>query len=232
MQKLILLSATYQQGTEPSAEALTRDPDNKLFSRQNRGRLEGEVIRDGLLAISGQLNERLGGPSIFPPIPADIAKGANNWTPSARVADHARRSLYIFARRNLRFPFLEVFDAPDNNLSCPQRGRSTTAPQSLTLLNSEQVMAAAEATARRIREGDGKARTRTKDEDEMQAIERAFRLIVGRAPSGTERQLARDFVQSCSSRRKEARTSSVEDDAALKELCRALFNINAFVYVD
>ena len=150
MHKLILLSATYQQSTQPSAAALARDPENKLFSRQNRARLEGEVIRDSLLAISGKLNAKVGGPSVFPPIPADITKSSKNWTASAETADHARRSLYIFARRNLRFPFLEVFDAPDSNLSCPERGHSTTAPQSLTLLNSAEVMAAAKATAARV----------------------------------------------------------------------------------
>ncbi len=134
MHKVILLSATYQQSSQPSAAALARDPENKLFSRQNRVRLEGEVIRDSLLAISGRLNPKVGGPSVLPPIPADITKTSKNWTPSANAADHTRRSLYIFARRNLRFPFLEVFDAPDSNLSCPERGRSTTAPQSLTLV--------------------------------------------------------------------------------------------------
>jgi hypothetical protein len=149
MHKLILLSSAYQQTSEASLQALQRDPDNKLFSRQNRVRLEGEALRDSLLAISGRLNRTLGGPSVFPPIPADI-KTSKNWTASADPADHHRRSLYIFARRNLRFPFLEAFDAPDSNLTCPERGRSTTAPQSLTLLNSEAVMNAASATAARL----------------------------------------------------------------------------------
>jgi len=219
--KVILLSQTYQQSSRASAAALVRDPENKLLSRQNRQRLEGEVIRDSLLAISGQLNPKVGGPGVFPPIPSDIAKGAN-WTPSAKVADHNRRSLYIFAGRNLRYPFLEVFDAPDNNLSCPQRGRSTTAPQSLTLLNSEQVMAAAKATAERLAEGKSA-------EDQ---VKRGFRLIIGRLPSEKEWALARDFVSFCSSRREEALASGSKSDQPLQELCRALFNINAFVYVD
>jgi hypothetical protein len=208
MHKLILLSATFQQSSQASTETLARDSENKWFSRQNRIRLEGEIIRDALLAISGTLNSQVGGPSVHPPIPADIVKTSKNWAASTRAEDHTRRSLYIFARRNLRFPFLEVFDAPDSNLSCPERGRSTTAPQSLTLLNSEEVMTAAKATA-----------TRVAKEAKMpqEKVERAFRLVVGRGPSVKERALSEDFLTAGS---------------GIEELCRALFNLNAFVYVD
>jgi hypothetical protein len=113
MHKLILSSATYQQSSEPTVEALRIDPENRLFSHQNRVRLEGEVLRDSLFAISGRLNRQLGGPSVSPPIPPDIIATARNWATSADTADHYRRSIYVFARRNLRFPFLEVFDAPE-----------------------------------------------------------------------------------------------------------------------
>ena len=153
---------------------------------------------------------------MFPPIPADITRTSKNWTASTNAAEHARRSVYIFARRNLRFPFLEVFDAPDSNLSCPERGHSTTAPQSLTLLNSDEVMAAAEATA---------ARVEKEAESPDQQIERAFRLIIGRAPSAKERALTGEFLAACHQR-------DAADHSALQELCRALFNLNAFVYVD
>ena len=207
MHKLILLSATYQQSSAATPEALLRDPENKLFSRQNRIRLEGEVIRDGLLAIAGRLNRQIGGPSVSPPIPADITKTAKNWTASTNIAEHHRRSIYVFTRRTLRFPFLEVFDAPDSNLSCPERGRSTTAPQALTLLNSDAMMAAAEATAERLaRETDST----------QQQVELAYRHILGRRPTKKEATLAAEFLQT----------------APLKELCRALFNLNAFVYTD
>ena len=206
MHKLILLSATYQQSSTATPESLLRDPENKLFSRQNRVRLEGEVIRDSLLAIGGRLNRQIGGPSVSPPIPADITKTAKNWTTSANSADHHRRSIYVFTRRTLRFPFLEVFDAPDSNLSCAERGRSTTAPQALTLLNSDAVMDAAEALADRL------ARKAVSTEQ----IELAYRHILGRRPVEKEVTLAAEFLQT----------------APLKELCRALFNLNAFVYAD
>ncbi len=207
LHKLILLSETFQQSSEASAETLARDPENKLFSRQNRVRLEGEAIRDSLLAISGRLNPRIGGPSVFPPIPADITKVSKSWMASADASEQVRRSLYIFARRNLRFPFLEVFDAPDNNLTCPERGRSTTAPQSLTLLNSEEVVAAAAATA---------AQVLKRSEAKEERIDFAFRLTAGRPPSAKEVVLAHQFLES----------------GPWEEFCRALFNLNAFVYVD
>jgi hypothetical protein len=207
MHKLILLSATYQQSSTATPEAQARDPENRLFSRQNRVRLEGEVIRDSLLAVSGRLNQKMGGPPVSPAIPADITKIAKNWTASTDPGDQDRRSIYVFARRNLRFPFLEVFDAPDNNLSCPQRGSSTTAPQSLTLLNSEEAMSAAEATAARLQ----REATSTKSR-----ITLAYRSILGRNPTGREATLAADFLK----------------DSPLSELCRALFNLNPFVYVE
>jgi hypothetical protein len=136
-----------------------------------------------------------------------VLKGSRGWTVSANPRDHVRRSIYIFARRNLRFPFLEVFDAPDSNLSCPERGRSTTAPQSLTLLNAEDVVEAARATA---------ARLNLEAKTPEARVDRAYRLVLGRPPSAAEAALSRDFL---------ARSSLVE-------FCRALFNLNAFVYAE
>jgi mono/diheme cytochrome c family protein len=207
MHKLMLLSAAYQQSSQISPETLARDPDNRLFSRHQRQRLEGEVIRDSLLAISGELNPKLGGPGVFPPIPEDVFKGAKGWTVSKQREDHMRRSVYIFARRNLRFPLLEVFDAPDSNLSCPERGNSTTAPQSLTLLNADEVMAATKAVAARLKAA-------TPDRDGQ--ITQAYRLILGRHPTAKEMGLSQEFLQR----------------APLTELCRALFNLNGFLYAD
>lgn len=205
--KLLLLSATYQQSTHASQDALTLDAENKLFSRRQRERLEGEVIRDSLLAISGQLNPAMSGPGLFPPIPTDVFKGAPGWTVSTNAQDHTRRSLYIFARRNLKFPFLEVFDAPDSNLSCPVRGRSTSAPQSLTMLNADEVIAAAQATGARA------MKKASASDDRVTLI---YRSILGRYPSGREMGLSREFL----------------DHSPIEELCRALFNVNAFVYVE
>src|SRR5204863_9810739 len=126
---------------------------------------------------SGQLNLHMAGPGVFPPIPKELFAGATGWTSSKQPGEYSRRSVYIFARRNLRFPFLEVFDAPDNNLSCPVREQSVTAPQSLTLLNADEVLAAAQFTAERVLK---EARS------ERQAIAPLFRLVLDRTPSSKE----------------------------------------------
>jgi hypothetical protein len=207
LHKLMLLSATYQQATAPSPAALAQDPDNRLLARMNRLRLEGEVVRDSLLAVGGRLNLQMGGPGVFPPIPAEALRGFSGWKASADPQDHVRRSVYIFARRNLRFPFLEAFDLPDSNLSCPRRERSTTAPQALALLNAADVVAAARALAERV----GK-----EAESEEERISLAYRLTLGRQPSTAEMEVAREFL---------ARSPR-------SELCRALFNLNEFVYTD
>ena len=187
------------------SQALATDPENRLLWRMNRLRLEGEVIRDSLLAVSGRLNPKLGGPGVFPPIPAAAIKGARGWNVSVDSREHERRSLYIFAKRNLRFPFLEVFDAPDSNLTCPERGRSTTAPQSLTLLNADEVLAASRVVTVRIERDAPGPRER---------VALAYRLILSRPPTEREQTVAAQFLA----------------QSPLTELCRALFNVNEFVY--
>ena len=206
MHRLMLLSNTYQQSTRPSAQTRQHDPDNQLFSRMNRVRLEGEAIRDALLAASGRLDRRLGGPSVFPPLPAGIER-VKGWKVSADPRDHYRRSVYVFARRNLRFAFLEAFDLPDSNLSCPKRERSTTATQALTLLNSAEVHEAAKALAVRVERAAATPAER---------VTLAYRLALGRRPTAAELRIASAFLA----------------ESPLAELCRALFNVNEFVYLD
>ncbi len=206
MHRLMLLSATYQQAAL-NQDGSKKDPTNTLLGRMNRLRLEGEIIRDSLLAVGGRLNKKLAGPSIFPPLPPEAAQGAKDWKASADPAEHFRRSVYIFARRNLRFPFLEPFDLPDSNQSCPKREQSTTAPQALALLNASDVTAAAKALAARVEKQAG-----TTDE----RITLAYRLTLGRTPSDAERRITRAFLQ----------------ESPLHEFCRALFNVNEFVYLD
>ena len=223
MHKLMLMSGTYQQACVADADSATAshsnpksriqnpktvDPDNRLLCHANRLRLEGEVIRDSLLAISGHLNLKMGGPGVFPPVPKEVFEGAKGgWSPNDHEQDYSRRSIYIFARRNLRFPFLEVFDAPDTNLSCAVRERSTTAPQALTLLNADEVTKAAALTASRLKREAG-----TVDGQ----ITLAYRLVLGRKPRLEELSIAREFLAK----------------SPMEEYCRALFNLNEFVYAE
>ncbi len=205
MHKLMLQSATYQQSSRANKETLAKDSTNSFFSRMNRLRLEGEVIRDSLLAVSGRLNLKMGGPSVFPPYPADVA--VRDWKATADPAEHVRRSIYIFAKRNVRFPFLDSFDLPDSNQSCPKRERSTTAPQALALLNAADVMAAAQSLAERLQKEAG-----TRDEQ----IRLAFRLTLGRDPALGELNSSRQFLE----------------HSPLSEFSRTMFNINEFVTLD
>jgi hypothetical protein len=199
----MLTSATYQQSSNPQAA----DPDNKLLSRMNRLRLEGEAVRDALLTASGRLNPVMGGPGVVLPEAAAAAGGSKAVPVTTDSRERERRSVYLFARRNLRHPFLEAFDLPDSNLSCPRRERSTTAPQALALLNAAEATSAAKALAERLMR-------EAKSEEER--IHLAYRLILGRSPTVTERERAAAFLR----------------ESPLNELCRGLFNLNEFVYVD
>jgi hypothetical protein len=205
--RLVLLSDTYKQSAEVSKDAAAIDPENRLFSRSTRQRLEGEAVRDALLAISGRLNPKAGGPGVVVPGMTRAAGGSRAVPVTAIAKEYTRRTVYMLARRNLRDPFLEAFDLPDSNLSCPKREKSTTAPQALALMNSPEAMAAAKALADRLT-------AEAKTDDDRIAL--AYRLVLGRAASAKELDRAKAFLK----------------DSPLSELCRALFNLNEFVYLD
>jgi hypothetical protein len=205
MHKLMLMSQTYQQST--SGNPGTSDPENRLLSRMNRRRLDGEEVRDALLVMSGRLNPAMSGPGVVVPENAPGGGGAKALPVNPDPGERARRSVFLFARRNLRHPFLEAFDLPDSNLSCPRRERSTTAPQALALLNDADVMTAAKALGEKLEK---------ESLIEDARIERAYRLSLGRPPTAMERDRSRAFLR----------------DSPLSELCRALFNMNEFVYLD
>jgi len=205
--KLILTSVTYRQSTQASKDSLAKDPYNELLSRQNRRRLEGEAVRDALLAVSSKLNPKMGGPGVVLPELSKPAGGSKPVPVTRDAVEYDRRSIYLFSRRNLRYAFLEAFDLPDSNLSCPKREKSTTAPQALALLNSPEALAAAKAFAERV-EKEAKSET--------ERIDRAYRLALGRPPTARELERAAAFLK----------------DSPLGELCRALVNLNEFVYLD
>lgn len=202
MHRLMVSCATYRQSTTATSSAMKLDPDNKFVSRMNRRRLEGEIVRDTMLSVSGKLNSKQGGPGVAKPISSGD-KGARKQSVTVNQGEYGRRSVYLFARRNLRNPFLEAFDLPDSNLSCSQRECSTTAPQALALFNDADVVDAARSLAERIQGTDDPA-------------VQAYRLTLGRNPTTAEIEFAAEFLA----------------ESPLSEFCRALFNINEFVYVD
>jgi hypothetical protein len=213
LHRLIVTSATYRQVSRVDPASIAIDPENSLLSHQGRKRLDGEAIRDAMLATSGTLNSALGGPCVFPELPAELTKLSSKgaiWPVSPRAEDRNRRSLYVFTRRNLRFPFFEVFDRPDTNASCPRRPASTIAPQALTLLNSKLARDCSLALAARVRRD-----TKTSSEQ----IDRAYLLTLGRPPEEFERKLAHEFLAG-------------NDPTRLEDFCLALMNVNEFVYLD
>ena len=136
MIRQIVMSATYRQTSASRRDLLERDPLNVLLARQSRHRLEAEVVRDVFLAHSGLLNRTIGGPSIYPPLPAFVtAFGRNKTWPATTGPAQYRRGMYIHLRRNVPYPMLLTFDASDTSVSCLQRERSNSPLQALTLLN-------------------------------------------------------------------------------------------------
>lgn len=149
MKKLIrdiVLSSTYQQSSSSSKELRERDPENLLIARFSRQRVDAEVLRDAMLANSGLLCERIGGPSVRPPQPASVtalAYGNEAW-PESKGADRFRRSLYTFSKRTAPFAAYQAFDAPSGESCAVRRERSNTPLQALTLLNDNMFIEMAE----------------------------------------------------------------------------------------
>ncbi len=217
LHRRILLSATYQQASRSTTNdddwqrRLQNDPDNRWCSRSPRRRLDGESIRDALLEVAGMLNRDQCGPGVQAPLPEELVSTLlkGQWVTSPNIGDHTRRSIYLFARRNLRFPLLEAFDRPDANASCAVRGRSTTAPQALVLLNGDLAVDAARLLTERVR---------ATSPDDAERIRTAYRLTLSRDPTDEE---LREFL-----------TFVADGDGRWLDACLALLNCNEFLYCD
>jgi hypothetical protein len=223
MHKLIVTSAAYRRLSRPGLTAAERetwqmlvaaDPDNRLWGRMSPRRLDGEAIRDALLLTSGTLSDRRGGPGVRPPLPAELVSTLlkNQWDVSPKEEDHRRRSIYLFVRRNLRYPLFEVFDRPDTNASCDRRSRSTVAPQALALLNSELSLTLSGKLADRVS---------ATSKNQTERIAGSFQLLYGRRPTIEETTWCSQFL-----------ATAADSRQAQAELCLALINGNEFVYVD
>ncbi len=210
--RLILTSSTYRQASHSPDQArnVKQDPDNRFLWKFARQRLSSEAIRDSLLAVSGKLNDASGGPSVIVPVDAelvDLLYKPSQWMVTDDLTEHHRRSIYLIKKRNLLLPFLEVFDQPTLQTSCPKRESSTHAPQALELLNGALSNELAVAFAKRLETDAGPDRRRQ--------VDRAFQLVCGRLPTDHERQLSLTFLEGRS----------------LNEFALAMFNLNDFVYV-
>jgi hypothetical protein len=180
MHRLIVTSATYRQSARVTLEQHRRDPFNRLFARGPRFRLDAEMVRDNALAISGLLNRKLGGPSVFPYQPDGVwfnPYSSDKWVTSTG-GDQYRRGLYTFWRRTSPYAAFIAFDAPSREVACERRPRTNTPLQALATLNDKVFIEASAALARRIlAEGKGGDRER---------LTYGFRLCVARTPTARE----------------------------------------------
>jgi hypothetical protein len=212
--RVIVTSVAYRQGAKGEDSGAKIDPENKLLWQYPRRRLDGEALRDAMLAVSGQLNLKAGGPSVFPELPPELQKAAPGWKPSADISERNRRSVYVFVKRNLRYPLFALFDSPDRNETCSRRFATTTAPQALTLLNDSVVLSFAKSFAVRV--------TKEVGTDREKVIDRAFPLAMGRPPTTEERAAMLGYLK---------RHKGTEAEAIV-DLCHSLLNVNEFLFVD
>jgi hypothetical protein len=210
--------ATGGTGGKRAASKVAADTENALYARQNPRRLSAEQLRDALFAVSGSLKEREGGPPIWPRLPPEVLQAnpaflddnetkTKGWYPSDD-SEQRVRSIYLVQKKTVRVPFMETFDLPENSVSCPRRTESIVAPQALSLLNSPMAVEAARALAARVERDAGG--------DASRQVDRAFTLALQRPPDAGERRACAELHR----------------QRGLTELCRALLNLNEFIYVD
>ena len=236
LHRLIVLSNTYQMASTGNDTAERLDPENHLLWRYQPRRLEAEAIRDSVLAISGELNGVVGGPSIYPHLAQAVletqSRPGDGWGKSTPT-EAARRSVYICVKRTLLVPELEVLDFPSTESTCEQRTVSTVAPQALTFMNGEFMNEQARALARRLT---------AESTDDSSRIASAFRWALCRDPNDEEIKAAQEFLEH--NRRQieadlQAAAPAADGSAAPKSasfesfaaLCLVLLNTNDMAYV-
>lgn len=247
--RLLLTSATYKQSSDPSqselgprsADELARltekDPLNVLLWRQNRLRVQGEVVRDLYLAAAGLLSPKVGGPSVFPPMAKEVAElsyaGNFKWATS-EGEDRYRRGMYTFFKRTAPHPELMTFDCPDANLTNVQRTVSNTPLQALATLNAEVFVEAAQGLANRVLAAPGV------DEDEAR-LTLAFQICLSRKPAATEIASLQKLLDEARYHYRNAESSEIEqltgseaksgssELAAWIATTRILLNVDEFI---
>jgi hypothetical protein len=230
--RLIVTSNTYAQESRLRESAAQVDVENSLLWRFPYRRLSAEAMRDSVLAVNGRLNPEMNGPGVYPKIAQAVLDGqsqpGNGWG-SFDERQAARRAMYIFVKRSLLVPEIELFDFADTTTSCEQRPVSTIPTQALTLLNGEFLNRQAAYFAARLVADRGA--------DRAAQVERAYHLALSRAPTAEEADAAIAFLD-----RQAQQTAAESTDVgakarnpartALEALCLVLYNLNEFSYVD
>lgn len=225
--RLILKSATFRQTSV--RDAVAADPENQLLWRFPRRRLDAEAIRDSFLTVSGQLNSEHFGLPIFPPLPENLAEvqkvqGKNRWE-TQTGPESRKRSLYIFQRRSLNVPMMDVLDSLVPNSTCPSRRTSVTSLQALELYNGEFANEMARCFAERIRKRVG--------DDPDRQIAEAYRIVFARKPADDElRHCLTLMTPGPSLEPSSSPQTSTESDDRLVQLGRVLMNTNEFLSLE
>jgi hypothetical protein len=230
LQRLILLSSVFQQAGS-SVAGTGEDPDNRLLWKMPLLRLEGEILRDSMLAVSGTLNKTTYGPAVKPPIASEaiLARNLKDGYP-AKIEDSPavrRRSIYLFHKRVVPYPLLQAFDKPDAQQSCGRRDNTTVAPQALALLNDPFVRSVSLDFADRLIKEAGA--------EPVKWVEQSYSSALAREPSDKERAAALAFIKSQLEARKMRDAKAGDDEIrrqALADFCQAVFSLNEFLYVD
>ena len=228
LHRLIVTSATYRQSSAVRADLLRVDANNKLLARQNRLRLDAEIVRDVGLSASGLLTPTFGGPSVYPPIPENamaLGQRKQPW-PTSTGPDRYRRGLYTFYYRATPPPSMNVFDSPDGYSTCTRRIRSNTPLQALALLNDTAFVEFAEGLATRV--------LKEVPANDTARLEHAFRLCLARKPSAAEASLLVDLLKSETASVSEAEAKAVKAPAGVERkqfavwmtLARVLLNLD------
>jgi mono/diheme cytochrome c family protein len=223
--KLLVMSQAYRMSSVPAGDSAERDPANDLLSHFELRRLEAEEVRDSILAVSGNLNLKMFGKSIYPEIAKEVLAGQSRpgqgWEYSP-PEDQARRSVYIHIKRSLVVPLLAVFDANDPDSSCPVRYATTQPTQSLTMLNSEFLAGQAAILARNVEQQV----SAEPGEGEAAFVAGVLARVTQRDPTAAEVERGVEFIE-----RLQAEHGLSRELAATK-FCLMAMNLNEFLYVD
>ena len=210
LHRLLMTSEAYQMSSAyDDAANREKDPQNHYLWRFRAQRLDAEVVRDSILAASGAIDLKMGGPPVFPSLPQELLSSVSFgiWDKDNDGVGARRRSVYVYRRRGLVFPMFQVFDLPEQNITAGARNVSTVATQALMLLNNPFVLEQAQRFADRVRAEAG--------DDRERQIDLAYRIALARAPTEGELRVAFASLQTQS----------------LVDLTHVLFNLNEFVYM-
>ncbi|MDC0143341.1 PSD1 and planctomycete cytochrome C domain-containing protein [Verrucomicrobia bacterium] len=220
MHKLIMMSRTYQMASSGNQAALAADPNNDFFWRFDMRRLAAEEIRDSILTLTGELNLKMTGPSIYTEIPAEVAKTASRpgaaWGRSSKE-DAVRRSVYIFVKRSLHEPFLASFDWADTDNTCDVRFVTTVPTQTLTMMNSKFLNDSAEKLAARLE--------KEQPNDTSAQVIRAITLATSRPATKEDVADGLKLIEHFTK-------NGIDRNKALQRFCLLVLNLNEFVYLD